>query len=53
MKLRYLRFGLPFKLATPRSDFATAKDLFCINKFEKFQVDVLNKLIELLLTPVK
>ena len=35
------------------SDFAKASDLFGINKFEEFQVDVLNKLLELLLTPVK
>jgi len=34
-------------------DFAKASDLFSINKFEEFQVDVLNKLLELLLTPVK
>jgi len=35
------------------SDFAKASDLFGINKFEEFKVDVLNKLLELLLTPVK
>jgi len=35
------------------SDFAKASDLFSINNFEEFQVDVLNKLLELLLTPVK
>jgi len=35
------------------SDFAKASDLFGINKFEEFQVDGLNKLLELLLTPVK
>ena len=28
-------------------------DLFGINKFEEFQVGLLNKLLELLLTPVK
>jgi len=35
------------------SDFAKTNDLFGINTFEEFQVDVLNKLLELLLTPVK
>jgi len=40
----FLRFGLPFKMATSVSDFAKASDLFGINKFEKFQVNVLNKL---------
>jgi len=35
------------------SNFAKASDLLGINKFEEFQVDVLNKLLELLLTPVK
>ena len=40
-------------MATFTSDFAEASDLFGINKFEEFQVDVLNKLLELLLTPVK
>jgi len=35
------------------SDFAKASDLFGINKFKEFQVDVLNKLLESLLTPVK
>jgi len=35
------------------SDFAKASDLFGMNNFEEFQVDVLNKLLELLLTPVK
>ena len=35
------------------SDFVKASDLFGINKFEEFHVDVLNKLFELLLTPVK
>jgi len=35
------------------SDFAKASDLFGINKFEEFQVDFLNKLLKLLLTPVK
>jgi len=34
------------------SDFAKVSDLFGINKFVEFQVDVLNKL-ELFLTPVK
>ena len=34
-------------------DFALASDLFGINKFEEFQADVLNKLLELFLTPVK
>jgi len=34
-------------------DFAKASDLFDINKFEEFQVDVLNTLLLLLLTPVK
>ena len=48
----YLRFGLPFKLATSMSDFAKASDLFGINKFEEFHVNVLNKLLELHLTPV-
>jgi len=50
--LLYLRFGLPFKMATSMSDFAKVSDLFGINKFKEFQVDVLNKLLELLLTPV-
>jgi len=49
----YLRFGLPFKMATSRSDFAKSSDLFGINKFKEFQVDVLNKILEILLTPVK
>jgi len=40
-------------MATSISYFAKASDLFGINKFEEFQVDVLNKLLELLLTPVK
>ena len=31
-------------MATSVSDFAKASDLFGINKFEKFQVNVLNKL---------
>ena len=35
------------------SDVAKASDLFGINKFEEFQVDVLNTLLELLLTTVK
>ena len=35
------------------SDFAKASDLFGINKINEFQVGVLNKLLELLLTPVK
>ena len=35
------------------SDFAFMSDLCGINKFEEFQVDVLNKLLELLLTTVK
>jgi len=35
------------------SDFAKASDLFGINKFEEFQVDILIKLLELLLTLVK
>jgi len=35
------------------SDFAKGSDLFRINKFEEFQVDVLHKLLELLLTAVK
>ena len=39
--------------STSISDFARASDLFGINQFEEFQVDVLNKLLELLLTPVK
>jgi len=34
-------------------DFAKASDLFGINKFEEFQVDVINKLLEFLQTPVK
>jgi len=34
-------------------DFAKASDLFDIIKFEEFHVDVLNTLLELLLTPVK
>ena len=38
-------------MATSMSDFAN--NLFGINKFEEFQIDVLNKLLELLLTPVK
>ena len=54
MKLHlYVRFGLPFKMATSMSDFAKTSDLFCIDKFEEIQVDVLNKLLELLPTPVK
>jgi len=40
-------------MATSISDFARASDLFGITQFEEFQVDVLNKLLELLLTPVK
>jgi len=40
-------------MATSMSDFAKASDLFGIYKFEEFQVDGLNKLLELLLTPVK
>jgi len=42
-------------MATSISDFAKASDLFGINKFKEFQVDVLNKLLELdlLLTPIK
>jgi len=40
-------------MAIPMSDFAKASELFGINKFEEFHVDVLNKLFELLLTPVK
>jgi len=39
-------------MATSVSDFAKASDLFGIN-MKEFQVDVLNKLLELLLTPVK
>ena len=35
------------------SDFAKVSEFFGINKFEEFHVDVLNKLFELLLTPVK
>jgi len=35
------------------SDYAKASSFFGINKFEEFQVDVLNTLLELLLTPVK
>ena len=34
-------------------DFTKARDYFGIYKFEEFQVDVLNKFLELLLTPVK
>jgi len=49
----YLRFGLPFKMATSMRDFAKVSDLFGINTFEVFQVDVLHKLLELLLTLVK
>ena len=33
--------------------FAKASDIFGIKKFAEFQVDVLNKLLELLQTPVK
>jgi len=40
-------------MAISRNDFAKASGLFGINKFEEFYVDVLNKLLELLLTPVK
>jgi len=40
-------------MATFMWDFAKASDLFGINKFEGFQVDVLNKLLELLLTQIK
>jgi len=32
--------GLPFKMATSMSHFANASDLFGINKFEGFHVDV-------------
>jgi len=39
--------------AASMSDFAKARDLSGITKFQGFQVDVLNKLLELLLTPVK
>jgi len=35
------------------SDFAKASDLFGINKFEEFHVDVLKQIFELPLTPVK
>ena len=34
------------------SDFAIASDLFGFNMFEELQVDVLNNLLELFLTPV-
>jgi len=34
------------------TDFDKESDLFGINKIEEFQVDVLNKLLVLLLTPV-
>jgi len=44
----YLRFGLPFKMATSMCDFAKASNLFSINKFVGFQVDVLNKLLQVL-----
>ena len=40
-------------MATSMSDIAKASDLLGINKFEEFYVDVLNKLYEFLLTPVK
>ena len=40
-------------MATSMSDCAKASDLFGINKFEEFQIDVFNKLLELLLTTVK
>jgi len=40
-------------MATFMSDFAKSSDLFGINKFAEFQVDVLNKLLELHLTPIK
>jgi len=40
-------------MATSMSDDAKASEFFSINKFEEFQVDVLNILLELLLTPVK
>jgi len=40
-------------MATSMSEFAKASDFFGINKFEEFQVDVLNKIFELLMTPVK
>jgi len=40
-------------MATSVSECAKTSDLFGIDKFEEFQVDVLNKLLELLLTPVK
>jgi len=49
----YLRFGLPFRMATSLCNFAKASDLFGINKFEEFHVDVLKKLFNLLLKPVK
>jgi len=40
-------------MANSMSDFAKASDLFGINTFEEFYVDVLNKLLKLLLTQVK
>jgi len=40
-------------MATFMSDLAKASNLFGIHKFEEFQVDVLNKLFEFLLTPEK
>jgi len=33
-------------MATSMSDFAKSSDLFGINKFEEFQVHVVNKLLE-------
>jgi len=39
-------------MAVSLSEFAIASDLFSFNKFEELQDDVLNKLLELLLTPV-
>jgi len=39
-------------MATSMSDFAKASDLSAINNFDEFHVDVLNKLLKLLLTPV-
>ena len=53
MKLRFIsKVRFTIQMLTSMSDFATASDLFGINNFEEFNVDVLNKLFELLLTQV-
>jgi len=50
MKLRFIsKVRFTITMAT-MSEIAKASELFGINKFEELQVDVLNKLLELLLT---